>query len=230
MVVKVGSVRSQALVKSAESLSVSVTADRGFWILKYSPSPPPPQAGRGAACLLYLTSQPESWGPVRLWGRASTEKRTEEKERSNYVQSLSSEDLPPPRFITGALHWRQNVGHLERKEQECFGGIWHLQIPALAREARLRSPHPLLLGCGAEKCRNGLITWLAHCLHFFICTASRFTSLAFQDRGPTLLLFVHSYFSFQWLKVEFSVLEFPQKWKSFTHPHVALNPLDFLIF
>lgn len=81
----------------------------------------PPPAGHSAACLLYLTSQPESRGPVRLRGRASEEKRNEEKERSNYVQSLSSED--PPMFITGALRWRQNVGHLERKKKECIGGI-----------------------------------------------------------------------------------------------------------
>lgn len=135
--------------------------------------------------------------PVR---RKGPKKRREVITSSHWVLKI-----PPPRFITGALHWRQNVGHLERKEQECFGGIWHLQIPALAREARLRSPHPLLLGRGAEKCRNGLIAWLAHCLYFFICTASRFTSLAFQDRtgqdrGPTLLLFVHSYLSFQRLR------------------------------
>lgn len=69
-----------------ESLSVWQLIG-GLWV-------PYPPAGHSAACLLYLTSQPESRGPVRLRGRASEEKRSEEKERSNYVQSLSSEDPP----------------------------------------------------------------------------------------------------------------------------------------
>ncbi len=198
MVVKVNSVRSQALVKTAESLGVSVTADRGLLILKHSPFPALPSWTR--CSLPFVFDQPaESWG--RYGSEGEPVRRKEAKKRREVITSSHWVLKIPPRFITGALHWRQNVGHLERKEQECFGGIWHLQIPALAREARLRSPHPLLFGRATEElCRSRLIAWLAYYLQFFICTASRFTSLAFQDRGPTLLLFVHSYLMFFFFK------------------------------
>ncbi len=176
----------------ARCLSDSWSGASGSWNTPpFQPSP----AGLGAACLLYLTSQPKAGG--RYGSEGEPVRRKEAKKRREVITSSHWVLKIPPRFITGALHWRQNVGHLERKEQECFGGIWHLQIPALAREARLRSPHPLLFGRATEElCRSRLIAWLAYYLHFFICTASRFTSLAFQDRGPTLLLFVHSYLIF----------------------------------
>lgn len=134
MVVKVGSVRSQALVKSAESLSVSVTADQGFWI--------PPQLDMVQPVFCIWPASPKAGGRYGSEGepvwRKGPKKRREVITSSHWVLKIP----PPLRFITGALLWRQNVGHLERKEQECFGGIWHLQIPALAREARLKAHTP----------------------------------------------------------------------------------------
>lgn len=115
---------------------------------------PPSPAGHGAACLLYLTSQPESWGPVRLWGRASAEKRTEEKERSNYVQSLSSEDPPPP--TPPQVHYRGPALATKRRPFGAKGAgmFWRNMTPpdpSSGKRSKIKKPTPPAFGL---RCRE----------------------------------------------------------------------------
>lgn len=151
MVVKVSSLRLQTLVKSTKSLCVSVTADRGLLDLETLPLSSPPPAGVGAACLLYLTSQPESWGPVQLRGRGNAEKRSEEKERSNYVQSLSSEDPPQ-------VHYRGPALATKRRPFGAKGaGMFRRNMtppdPCAGKRNKIKKPTPLAFG----SCSRGVV-------------------------------------------------------------------------
>ncbi len=150
MVVKVNSVRSQALVKSAESLGVSVTADRGLLDPETLPLSSPPQLDSVQPAFCIWPARPKAGG--RYGSEGEPVRRKEAKKRREVITSSHWVLKIPPRFITGPC-----TGDKRRPfGAKGAGMFWRNmtpQIPALAREARLRSLHPLLFGCN----RRGVV-------------------------------------------------------------------------
>ncbi len=85
MVVKVNSVRSQALVKSAESLGVSVTADRGLLDPETLPLSSPPQLDSVQPAFCIWPARPKAGG--RYGSEGEPVRRKEAKKRREVITS-----------------------------------------------------------------------------------------------------------------------------------------------